>query len=236
MTTVVACVLCVEGKRSVTRMKGSEFMERSCVQRAVTLSVCNTAVQKGMLYAPAASSARHVHLCERDVERLFGSGYQLKEFKPLAQPGQYACEEKITIKGPKGEIKGVRVLGPTRPDTQVEISVTDSFKLGIKPVVRMSGNTAGSPGATLIGPAGQVDIAEGVIVSARHLHISDEQAANYGLKDGDVISLKKRGEREVTFGNIAVRAGKKHSLEAHFDTDEANAALLKNGELMEIIK
>lgn len=211
-------------------------MEKTCIQRAVTLAVCDMAVSKGQLYVPAASSARHVHLCERDVNILFGTGYQLTSFKALSQPDQYACEEKIKIIGARGEIGGVRILGPARKQTQVEISVTDSFKLGIKPVVRMSGDIAGTPGAKIVGPAGELDLHEGVIVSARHLHISNEQARTYGLKSGDIVSLKKSGERETTFGNVVVRSGAKHSLEAHFDTDEANAVLLKNGDLLEIVK
>ena len=211
-------------------------MEKSCVQRAVTLSVCCNAAAQGQYYIPAASSARHLHLCREDVQTLFGKGHRLTEYKALTQPGQFACEEKVTLKGPRSEIKGVRVLGPERGSTQVEISMTDSYKLGIKPVLRMSGNTEGTPGATLIGPAGSVELAEGVIIAARHLHISSEEAAIYGLKNGEVISLKKSGEREVIFGNVVVRVGDGHSLELHLDTDEANAALLKNGDLLEWIR
>lgn len=211
-------------------------MEKTCVQRAVTLTVCCKAAAEGQYYIPAASSARHVHLCRKDVETLFGKDHQLTQMKPLTQPGQFACEEKITVKGPRNEIAGVRVLGPERGSTQVEISMTDSFKLGVKPVLRMSGNTAGTPGATLIGPAGTVELAEGVIIAARHLHMSNEEAAIYGLKDGDIISLKKGGPREVTFGNVVVRCGTGHSLELHIDTDEANAAMLKNGDLLELVR
>lgn len=194
------------------------------------------AAAQGQYYAPAAASARHVHLSEKDLAALFGEGYALKSFKPLTQPGQFAAEEKVDIVGPRGGIKGVRILGPVRKETQIEISMTDAYKLGIKPVVRMSGNIANTPGATLVGPKGKVDVTQGVIVSARHLHMSKDEASAYGLKNGDVVSVKKGGERETVFGNVPVRCGDGHSLEVHLDTDEANAALLINGELMEIVR
>jgi len=211
-------------------------MDKGCIQRAVTLALCTRLAREGRYYVPAAASARHMHLCQAHIEALFGAGHTLHNFKPLTQPGQYACEEKVDIRGPRGELKGVRVLGPARPQTQVEVSVTDAFKLGVAPVVKMSGDIAATPGIRLVGPAGEVEIPEGVIVSARHLHISEEEAALYGLKDGDVISVKKGGPRETVFGNVLVRSGKGHSLlEVHLDTDEANTALLKNGDLLEIL-
>lgn len=216
-------------------MKGS-LMEKSCIQRAVTLAVCGKLAAQGQFYVPAASSARHVHLSKQDIEILFGKGYKLTEYKALTQPGQFASNEKVTVKGSRSEIKGVRVLGPARGNTQVEISLTDSYKLGVKPVVRMSGNIKGTHGVVLIGPKGQVELTEGVIVSARHLHISEDEAKLYNLKNGDIISVKKDGEREITFGNVVVRCGKGHSLEVHLDTDEANAALITNGVLLEVIR
>lgn len=187
-------------------------------------------------YVPAAISARHVHLCQPDIDALFGAGHTLTRMKDLSQPGQYACEEKVTLVGPKGRLEGVRVLGPARPDTQVEISQTDSYKVGITPMVRMSGHINGTPGCTLIGPKGEVSIGCGVIVAARHLHISAAQAAAYGLENGQTISVKKTGAREIIFGNVVVRSGDGHDLEMHIDTDEANAAGLTCGELLEIIK
>ena len=210
-------------------------MEKSDVNRIVTkLMVKKYALEDGKMYVPVASSNRHVHLSKEHVEVLFGKGYQLKNMRPLSQPGQFACEEKLKVIGPKGTIDGVRVLGPERKETQVEISVTDSFKLGIKPVVRMSGELKGSPGAKLVGPAGEINLDYGVIIAKRHLHLSDEQASWYGLKNGDVIKLRSTGERSVTFGEVAVRCGNGHDLEAHIDTDEANAAMIKNGDLLEI--
>ncbi len=211
-------------------------MDRALIQRAVTLSLCSSLAKQGKYYVPAASSARHVHLCQKDIDVLFGQGYQLTAFKPLSQPGQFASNEKVSIKGSRGQIDDIRVLGPARPETQVEVSVTDSYKPGVKPGMRMSGDVAGAPGAVLIGPKGQVDLLQGVLISARHLHINEEQAAEYNLKNGDVISLKKCGDRETIFGNVIVRCAKGHSLEVHLDTDEANAALLNNGDLLEVIR
>ena len=154
----------------------------------------------------------------------------------MSQPGQFACKETLTIVGPKGRIEGVRVLGPERPETQVEVSLTDTYKLGIKPTVKMSGDVAGTPGCRLVGPTGEAELLKGVIAAARHLHMSEEEAALFGLKSGDIVSAKKTGVRETTFGNIPVRSGKGHSLELHLDTDEANAAGIKNGDLLELIR
>jgi len=198
--------------------------------------VCMRAAAQGEYYVPAAASARHVHLSKADVATLFGEGYELKPMKPLTQPDQFAAEEKVDIVGPRGTIAGVRVLGPARKDTQIEVSLTDAVKLGIKPVVRMSGDIAFSPGAKLVGPKGSIDLPQGVIISARHLHMSKDEAAAYGLKNGDVVSLKKSGPRETIFGNVVVRSGDGHSLEVHLDTDEANAAMLNNGDLLEVIR
>ncbi len=210
-------------------------MDKGSVQRAVTLAVCMRAAASGEYYVPAAASARHIHLSEKDVAVLFGDGYSLKPMRPLSQPGQFAAEEKVDIVGPRGSIKGVRVLGPARKETQIEVSVTDAIKLGFKQVVRMSG-AAETPGAKLAGPRGSVDLPQGVIIAARHMHISKEEAAAYGLKDGQIVSVKKGGTRETIFGNVVVRSGDGHSLEVHLDTDEANAALLTNGDLLEIIR
>lgn len=194
------------------------------------------AQDNGEYYIPAAVSNRHIHLSAADVKTLFGTGYTLTHLRPLSQPGQYSCSETLTVAGVKGRIERVRILGPERKATQVEVSLTDTFYLGIEPVIRMSGDIAGTPGCKLIGPAGEVTLREGVIVSARHLHISNEEAAVFGLKNGDVISAKKTGERETIFGNILVREDKMFSLELHLDTDEANTGHIKNGDLLEMIK
>ena len=211
-------------------------MDKAKVQRQVQLSVAESVFRKeGKLFVPVASSARHIHLCRKDVEKLFGPGYQLQKFKDLVQPGQYACKEQLTVVGPRGELEKVRVLGPERKDTQIEIAITDSFKLGIKAPIRMSGKISGTPGCKLVGPAGTTEVAEGVIVAARHLHVSKAQAALYGLQDGQVVSLRSGGERSVIFENVVVRAGDGHDLEVHLDTDEANAAAMAGSPMMEVI-
>ncbi len=191
--------------------------------------------QTGKLFVPIGVSNRHVHLCQEDLEALFGPGYQLTPIKPLSQPDQFASQETVTVVGPKGKIEKMRVLGPLRPQTQIEISITDSFALGIKPSIRMSGKLADTPGAKIIGPAGEVDVKEGVMVAARHMHISKREAEAYGLKDGQTVGLKVPGERALVFENVLVRSGDGHELEVHLDVDEANAAKLKNNDILEII-
>ena len=169
-------------------------------------------------------SNKHLHLKREDIEKLFGKGHELTVFKDLVQPGQYACEEKVDITGPKGTLKGIRVLGPARPETQVEISMTDARAIGVKPVIRESGKLEGTPGCRLTGPAGQVELEYGVIVALRHVHLSSAQALEAGVKDKDMISLKIGGERGLLFENVLVRSGEGHEREAHLDTDEGNAA------------
>ena len=212
-------------------------MDKGAVQRSVQLAVSEALFRKtGRIFVPVASSARHIHLCRADVEKLFGKGYQLQKFRDLSQPGQFACKEQLTVVGPKGQLQKVRVLGPERKATQVEIAFTDSFALGIRPPVRMSGKTAGTPVCKLIGPAGEADISEGVIVAARHLHLSAAQAAMFGLKDGQSVSLRSEGKRAVVFENVIVRAGNGHDMEVHIDTDEANAAAMAGSTMMEVIR
>lgn len=212
-------------------------MDKGAIQRAVQLAAAETIFRKtGRIFVTVASSARHVHLCRADVERLFGAGYQLQRFKELSQPGQFACKEQVTVVGPRGRLEKVRVLGPERKATQVEVSVTDTFALGIKAPVRMSGKTQGTPGCKLIGPAGEIEVPEGVIVAARHLHLSAAQAALFGLQDGQAVRLRAEGERATILENVIVRAGDGHDMEVHIDTDEANAIALSCGTMMEILK
>lgn len=195
----------------------------------------NLIENKQGFYVPTAISGRHVHLCQMDIDTLFGKGYKLTWQRDLVQPGQYVCEEKVTLTGKKGQIAVVRVLGPARTHTQVEISQTDSYKVGITPVLRMSGDIKGTPGCILKGPKGEVELSQGVIVAARHLHMSAAQAAQYGLVNGQVVSIKKAGIRETIFGNVVIRSGDGHELELHIDTDEANAAGMTCGELLELM-
>ncbi|OEH84784.1 propanediol utilization protein [Desulfuribacillus stibiiarsenatis] len=184
---------------------------------------------------PVGISNRHIHLSDREVAILFGDDHELTPFKPLSQPAQYAAEETVTIKGPKGFIEKVRVLGPTRRQTQIEISRTDCFTLGINPPVRDSGDVEGSAGLEIIGPNGSVHIDEGVIIAQRHIHMHTKDAENYGLEDKDRVFVKTGGDRSIIFENVLIRVSDKFSLEFHVDTDEGNAASLKNGQLVEII-
>jgi len=185
---------------------------------------------------PIALSNRHIHLSQKDLDILFGEGYQLTKMKDLSQPGQYACEEKVDVVGPKGTIKGVRILGPVRPSTQFELSVSDAFSLGVKPMVRNSGDIKGTPGAKLIGPKGEVEITEGIIVAARHIHMHTKDGEEFGVVDKDIVNIKVGGERGLVFNNVLVRVSESFALEMHVDIEEGNAAGVKNGDLVELIK
>lgn len=181
------------------------------------------------LTIPIAISARHVHLSQEDVEKLFGDGHQLTPFKPLSQPGQFACEEQVTIIGPKNRIERVRVLGPARSKTQVEISRTDEFFLGIDAPIRESGNTINTPGCILESSTAKISIPEGVICALRHIHMTPQDADDFGVKDKDIVEVKVLSERPLTFGNVLIRVSPQFKLEMHIDTDEANAAEISNG-------
>jgi len=178
---------------------------------------------------PIEVSAHHIHLAQPDVEALFGAGHQLTKSSDLSQPGQFACKEQLAIIGPKGRIERVRVLGPARKATQVEIAMTEQFKLGIQPPIRESGDIEGSPGCTLEGPAGQVEIGKGVICALRHVHMTPADALRYGLKDKSTVRVRVPGDRELLFGDVRIRVDPSFALAMHIDTDEANAANLKNG-------
>jgi putative phosphotransacetylase len=167
-------------------------------------------------------SARHVHLSQADQDKLFGPDYQMKVIKDLSQHGQWAAEETMVIKGPKGEFK-MRNLGPCRGQTQVELARTDCFALGIKADLRLSGDLKGTPGCKLIGPKGEVELAEGCIVPLRHIHISDTQAAERGLKNGDKVKVRVGGLRATTFEEVNIRVHPTFDLSMHLDTDEGNA-------------
>ncbi len=184
---------------------------------------------------PIALSNRHLHLSKEDIEILFGAGYELSKLKDLSQPGQFAAEEKVDIVGPKGVLKGVRVLGPARAKTQIEISLTDGFVLGVNPPVRDSGDTAESPGVTIIGPKGEVQLKEGVIAASRHIHMHTSDAERFGVVDKQRVKVRTSGDRSVVFENVLVRVHPTYALEMHVDVDEGNAASVKNGELVELI-
>ncbi|MBE6885741.1 MAG: phosphate propanoyltransferase [Oscillospiraceae bacterium] len=171
------------------------------------------------------TSARHIHLSQQDLETLFGKGATLTHKKDLSQPGQYACEERVTVVGPKRELKGVTILGPVRPATQVEISLTDARSIGVAAPIRESGDTAGSGGCKLVGPCGEVELTEGVIAAKRHIHMTPADAETFGVADKEIVSVKIDSEgRSLVFGDVVVRVSEKFGLAMHIDTDESNAA------------
>ena len=180
---------------------------------------------------PVEISAHHVHLAQADVEALFGPGHQLTPMHELSQPGQFACEEQVHLVGPKGRIAKVRVLGPTRKETQVEIAMTEQFKLGVQPPIRQSGDLAGTPGVTLEGPYGSSTIERGVICAQRHIHMSPEDALRFRVRDNYVVRVRVEGERELIFGDVVVRVNPAFRLAMHIDTDEGNAANVRTGML-----
>lgn len=182
------------------------------------------------------TSARHVHLSEKDLYVLFGENYKLTSKKELSQPGQFACTEKVTIKGPKGEI-AASILGPTRNKTQVELSFTDARKIGLVPPVKESGDHNGTPGCTLVGSCGEVVLNEGVIVAKRHIHLNPDKASEYGLIDKQIVNVKINSDnRSVILGDVVVRVSENFLPAMHIDTDEANAAGINGAIEGEILK
>jgi acetate kinase len=188
-------------------------------------------LQASQMPIPIGVSAHHVHLSQQDVERLFGRGHQLTPRASLAQPGQFACEEQVRLVGPRGSIDRVRVLGPARPETQVEISRTEGYQLGINAPIRMSGDLGGTPGLVLEGTEGRVELMEGVIYAHRHMHMTPTDARRLGLRDRDIVRVRVESDRELVFGDVAVRVSPKYKLELHLDTDEANAAEINSGDV-----
>lgn len=181
------------------------------------------------------TSARHIHVSQEHLEILFGKGYELTKKKDLSQPGQYACAERVDVVGPKKTLPGVSILGPVRPATQVELSLTDARSIGVVAPIRESGDIAGSGACKLVGPCGEVEIAEGVIAAKRHIHMTTADAAEMGLEDKQIVSVKIASEgRETIYGDVVVRVSDKFALAMHIDTDEANAACA--GTVGEIIK
>ncbi|GAA0123563.1 MAG: phosphate propanoyltransferase [Clostridium argentinense] len=182
------------------------------------------------------ASGRHVHLSQNDVDTLFGKGYQLTNKRELSQPGQYLCEEKVTLIGPKGIIQNVSVLGPVRENTQVELSKSDAVSIGVKAPVRMSGDIKGTPSVIIATPKAALRIEEGVIAAKRHMHITPEDAAKFGVKDREEIKIRICGERGLIFENVAVRVSDKFNTAIHLDYDEANACGFTKGLRATIVK
>ncbi len=183
------------------------------------------------------TSARHVHVSAEALEVLFGKGAELTKKKDLSQPGQYACEERVTIVGPKKQLANVSILGPVRPATQVELSATDARSIGVPVVIRESGDIAGTPGCKIIGPAGEIEISEGVIVAKRHIHMIPETAEKLGLKNKDIVWVKAETDgRTAILGDVVVRVSETFADAMHIDTDESNAICAAPGMFGEIIK
>jgi putative phosphotransacetylase len=180
-------------------------------------------------FVPIAVSARHCHLSKSDLVTLFGDGYALTKKTDLSQPGQFAANETVMIVGPRGSIEKVRVLGPVRNVTQVEISKTDSIKLGLNPPIRESGDVKGSSPITIIGPKGSIYKKEGLIIAQAHIHMTPEDAEKFGVKNGEFVKITTNSERPITFEKVLIRVSSRYKLEMHIDTDEANAGLISSG-------
>ena len=186
------------------------------------------------IFVPLEASGRHVHITKAQAQALFG--HALTEKRPLSQPGQFLANERLTVVGPKGKFENVAVLGPERREGQVEISLTDGRVLGIAPPVRLSGDVSGSPGATLIGPMGKVELPQGVIAAQRHIHLTPQTAARFGVKDKQTVRLQVYTERPVIFDETVIRVSDKFDDFVHLDYDEANACGFAPGDLGRILK
>ena len=185
-------------------------------------------------FIPLEASGRHVHVTKEQALTLFG--HDLTEKRPLSQPGQYLCNERVTVEGPKGKFQNVAVLGPARKEAQVEISLTDGRTLGITPPVRLSGDVRNTPGIRLVGTHGQVELENGVIAAKRHIHMSPQDARHFGVTDGQEVSLKTYTGRQLIFENVPVRVKPDFATYAHLDYDEANACGMRDGDLGRILK
>lgn len=184
---------------------------------------------------PIGISNRHIHLCREDLDILFGKGYNLTKIKDLKQPGQYAAKEVITLKGEKGKIEKVRILGPLRDETQIEISLSDGFKLGVTPPIRESGDLKNSSPIEVIGPMGSVKKQYGTIAALRHIHMDPDSANKLNLCDKQMVDIEISGIRKSILSNVLIRVSDKFELEMHIDTDEANACNVKNGDYVKIL-
>lgn len=185
------------------------------------------------LFVELEASGRHVHVTKNQAEILFGHG--LTPERPLSQPGQYLARERVTVRGPKGAFENVAVLGPERKEAQVEVSLTDARALGIQVPVRLSGDTAGTPGAELIGPTGRVTLSQGVIAAKRHVHLTPEAAKTFGVTDGQTVQLRTFTARPLIFEDVAIRVSPQFAPYAHLDYDEANACGFQKGDFGRIL-
>lgn len=203
---------------------------------AVQTKQASADVESDPYEIPVGVSNRHIHLSQEDLNKLFGEGYEMTKLKDLSQVGQYACNETVTIVGPKGPIEKVRILGPVRSKTQVEILKGDCFKLGVTTDARLSGDLQGTPGITLVGPKGSVQTKEGLIIAQRHIHMTPEDAEYFGVYDGQNVSIQIDGPRGGVLNHVVIRANDASSLECHIDTEEANAMNVNSKTKIKIIK
>src|SRR5690606_6109504 len=211
-------------------------MDQKLIQSIVEEVVNQISMPQPKKTVPISVSARHCHLSKEDLELLFGEGYELTKKADLSQPGQFAANETVAIIGPKGTIRNVRILGPTRSHTQVEVSKTDAIALGLNPPLRESGDIKGSAPITILGPKGSIYKKEGLIIAKAHIHMSPEDAKEYNVKDGEFVKVVTDTERPVTFENVLIRVSDKFRLDMHIDTDEANAGFITTGTTGKLIK
>lgn len=202
----------------------------------ITRLVIAELTKQNEIEIPIGVSNRHIHLSREDMDILFGDGYELTVQKELKQPGQYAAKEVVTVKGPKGSFDKVRILGPVRNQTQLELSLSDGFKLGITPPIRESGQLKGSAGIEIIGPKGSVIKQENAIAALRHIHMTPDIAERLGVHDKDIVEVEAGGIRKAVLGNVLVRVSANYALEMHVDLDEANACGLKNDDTVRIVR
>ena len=212
-------------------------IERKVIEEIVINTVKKLMAEKDAPNrVPLGVSNKHLHLTQEHVEILFGEGHQLTNLKDVKQPGQFACEECVRIIGPKCAFPKVRVVGPARNETQIELSMTDARTLGVNVPIRESGKLEGTPGLILEGPCGRVELDHGAIAALRHIHMTPDIAEQLGLKDGDCVGVESSGLRPTLFRDVLVRVSPKYAYEMHIDTDEANAAGLKNNDILKIVK
>ncbi len=212
-------------------------MDKYEAAMAVLLDYMNSQKKSDDEYnIPVGVSNRHIHLSKADLNILFGEEYSLKKIKDLSQPGQYACKEVLVICGPKGAIEKVRVLGPVREKTQIEILKADAYKLGINPQIRDSGDLENTCGLTLVGPRGSISLDEGVIIAKRHIHMTSQDAKDLNVSDGEIVSIEVDGLRGGTYKNVTIRANDNSALECHLDIEEANAMMIDNNSKIKIVK
>ncbi len=216
-------------------------MDRDIIKKEITKLVLEELKYSRLLFQdyskiPVSISARHLHLCREDLDALFGKGYELTFNRNISQPGQFASNEKVTLISEKNRIENVRILGPLRNRTQVELSKSETRLLGIKPFVRSSGDLKNTPGLILEGPKGRITLKEGVIIPDRHIHMTPKDAENYGVEDGQRVEVKVEGRKGGVLSNVTIRVSSRYKLDFHIDTDDANAFFINNGDMLEIIK